>query len=258
MRGLLVVTTVVAALIVGTLAARPVHAEGPGTTDRPALAEVVFAGAPWRRSAACWSHTMSIRVVARPGERPFQRRSHGVGNGRAVPSERRPGIGPATRRTGAPAGCLSPCPGRRLLAQRLRGRTEVHLQRRASLAEARRGGDVYWQGKVRRFYLEWDRGTMRWPEMVEKLRVYAAFFAKARRDGTEEGSLPEVLFVTTSPMREAVAWRCLDDAFSDIGQAPSRFRTSVHTLVCGAGPLGEVWRTFGSTRRSFWLPGGGR
>ena len=64
MQGLLVVTTVVAALIVGTLAARPVHAEGPGTTDRPALAEVVFAGAPWRRSAACWSHTMSIRVVA--------------------------------------------------------------------------------------------------------------------------------------------------------------------------------------------------
>ena len=119
-------------------------------------------------------------------------------------------------------------------------------------------GDVHWQGKVRRFYLEWDRGTVRWPEMVEKLRVYAAFFAKARRDGTEEGSLPEVLFVTTSPMREAVAWRCLDDAFSDIGQAPSHFRTSVHTLVCGAGPLGQVWQTFGSSQRSFWLSGGGR
>jgi len=119
-------------------------------------------------------------------------------------------------------------------------------------------GDVYWQGKVRRFYLEWDRGTVRWPEMVEKLRGYAAFFAKARRDGTEEGSLPEVLFVTASPQRETIAWRCLDAAFSATGQAPSCFRTSVHTLVCGEGPLGQVWRRFGSSQRSPWLPGGGR
>jgi hypothetical protein len=119
-------------------------------------------------------------------------------------------------------------------------------------------GDVYWQGRVQRFYLEWDRGTTRWPEMVEKLRVYAAFFAKAGPDGAEEGSLPEVLFVTTSPQREAMAWRCLGDAFSEIGQAPLRFRTSVHTLACSLGPLAEVWRTFGSSRRSLWLAGGGR
>jgi hypothetical protein len=46
MRGLLVVTTVVAALIVGTLAARPVHADGPDITDRQALAELVFAAPP--------------------------------------------------------------------------------------------------------------------------------------------------------------------------------------------------------------------
>jgi len=46
MRGLLVGTTVVAVLIVGVLAARPAHAEGPDTTDRQALAELVFAGAP--------------------------------------------------------------------------------------------------------------------------------------------------------------------------------------------------------------------
>jgi hypothetical protein len=46
MRGLPVVTTIVAALILGVLAVTTVHAEGPDTTDRQALAELVFAGAP--------------------------------------------------------------------------------------------------------------------------------------------------------------------------------------------------------------------
>lgn len=46
MRGLLVGTTVAVALVVGVLAVAPVHAEKPDTTDRQALAELVFAGAP--------------------------------------------------------------------------------------------------------------------------------------------------------------------------------------------------------------------
>jgi len=46
MRGLLVGTTVAVALVVGTLAVAPAHAEEPDTTDRQALAELVFAGAP--------------------------------------------------------------------------------------------------------------------------------------------------------------------------------------------------------------------
>jgi len=45
MRGLLV-GAVAVAIVVGTLAARPVHAEGPDNTDRQALAELAFAGAP--------------------------------------------------------------------------------------------------------------------------------------------------------------------------------------------------------------------
>jgi hypothetical protein len=45
MRGLLVGTTVAVALVVGMLAT-PVHAEDPDTTDRQALTELVFAGAP--------------------------------------------------------------------------------------------------------------------------------------------------------------------------------------------------------------------
>jgi len=46
MRGLLVGTIVVAIVIVGVLATHPAYAEGPDTTDRQALAELVFAGAP--------------------------------------------------------------------------------------------------------------------------------------------------------------------------------------------------------------------
>ncbi|MFQ5880069.1 MAG: hypothetical protein ACE5IZ_07860, partial [Dehalococcoidia bacterium] len=46
MRGLLVGVTIAVALIVGVLAAAPVHAEGPETTEGEALAELVFAGAP--------------------------------------------------------------------------------------------------------------------------------------------------------------------------------------------------------------------
>ncbi|MFQ5880595.1 MAG: hypothetical protein ACE5IZ_10535, partial [Dehalococcoidia bacterium] len=46
MRGLLVGVTVAVALIVGVLAAAPVHAEEPDTTEGEALAELVFAGAP--------------------------------------------------------------------------------------------------------------------------------------------------------------------------------------------------------------------
>lgn len=46
MRGLLVGTRVVAALVVGLLCVVPDHFGGPGTTDPQALAELVFAGAP--------------------------------------------------------------------------------------------------------------------------------------------------------------------------------------------------------------------
>jgi len=31
-------------------------------------------------------------------------------------------------------------------------------------------GDVHSQGRVRRFYLEWDRGKVKWPDMIEKFR----------------------------------------------------------------------------------------
>jgi hypothetical protein len=73
MRGLLVGTTVAIALVVGLLAVRPVHAEEPDTTDRQALAELVFAGAPLAAqsvnaptSAAATASTLPSSIGAPP------------------------------------------------------------------------------------------------------------------------------------------------------------------------------------------------
>ena len=111
-------------------------------------------------------------------------------------------------------------------------------------------GDVCWQGKVRRFYLEWDRGTTRWPEMVDKCRLYAAYYANLARTGVENG--PDVLMVTTSPVRENIIWRTLTTAFVEANASPGHILTSVDPLVARMGPMAAVWRRAGSLARVCW------
>ena len=111
-------------------------------------------------------------------------------------------------------------------------------------------GDVHWQGKVRRFYLEWDRGTTRWPEMVDKCRLYAAYYANLARTGVENG--PDVLMVTTSPVRENIIWRTLTTAFVEANASPGHILTSVDPLVARMGPMAGVWRLAGSLARVCW------
>ena len=111
-------------------------------------------------------------------------------------------------------------------------------------------GDVHWQGKVRRFYLEWDRGTTRWPEMVDKCRLYAAYYANLARTGVENG--PDVLMVTTSPVRENIIWRTLTTAFVEANASPGHILTSVDPLVARMGPMAAVWRLAGSLARVCW------
>jgi hypothetical protein len=111
-------------------------------------------------------------------------------------------------------------------------------------------GDVCWQGKVRRFYLEWDRGTTRWPEMVDKCRLYAAYYANLARTGVENG--PDVLMVTTSPVRENIIWRTLTTAFVEANASPGHILTSVDPLVARMGPMAGVWRLAGSLARVCW------
>lgn len=110
-------------------------------------------------------------------------------------------------------------------------------------------GDIHWKGKVHRFYLEWDRGTIGWPEMTEKLRGYVAYLA-AMTD--KNGNMPQLLIVTTSPARENVMWRIVDDAFNDL-RLPSRdIFTTIDSLLSGLGTLASIWRTSSDSARQQW------
>ena len=113
-------------------------------------------------------------------------------------------------------------------------------------------GDIYWQGEVRRFYLEWDRGTMRWPDMIEKLRSYALFLRSTLRHAEGHRAGGDLLLVTVSPLREQVIWRLLEEIFTEIGMTPSGCFTSIDSLVERVGPARAIWRSFGSHGRGRW------
>jgi DNA-binding MarR family transcriptional regulator len=114
-------------------------------------------------------------------------------------------------------------------------------------------GDVHFQGRVRRFYLEWDRGTVKWPDMIEKLRVYAAYYAYLARAEVPESNSPSALMVTASPQREDAIWKVLRLSFAEVGLQPTPFLTSVGTLVERVGPFGLAWRSHGEPDRVVWL-----
>ena len=255
MRGLLVVTTVVATLIIGALAGRPVHAEGPGTTDRPALAEAVFAGAPWRRSAACWSHTMSIRVVAVQ----VSVLSNDEVTVSVTAEQFRRSVDPASGRLLGER-VLQPVACRLVLEEGCWLSASEAVQRFtcgdvAHWLRPDGAGDVHLQGKERRFYLEWDRGTVRLPELAEKLRVYAAYCADRCRAGCPDSALPRLLVVTSGPSRENAIWNVLQALSADRSSASSRVFTTLDTLLERLGVLGQIWRSGEGTRHASWPVG---
>ena len=116
-------------------------------------------------------------------------------------------------------------------------------------------GDVHWQGKERRFYLEWDRGTVRLPELAEKLRVYAAYCADRCRAGCPDSALPRLLVVTSESSRENAIWDVLQALSADRSSASSRVFTTLDTLVERLGVLGPTWRSGEGTRRASWPVG---
>lgn len=113
-------------------------------------------------------------------------------------------------------------------------------------------GDVHFEGRVRRFYLEWDRGTVKWPDMIEKLRVYAAYYADLARTGVAEERRPMTLVVTSSPQREDAIWKVVKASFAAVGVKPTAFLTSVDTLLERVGSLGPAWRSSGAPERTLW------
>jgi hypothetical protein len=106
--------------------------------------------------------------------------------------------------------------------------------------------DVHYQGRLRRLYIEWDRGTMRATAIKEKLHVYAAFHSSV---GSDQAA-PLILVITTSPTRENVLWQELSASFRELQADPTRTLTSVSSLVDRLGPFGRVWRNQTPNQRS--------
>lgn len=113
-------------------------------------------------------------------------------------------------------------------------------------------GDVYWNGRLWRFYLEWDRGTVKLPDLVEKCRLYAAYYASLARTGVPESNRPTTLVVTSSAVRESVLWRIIPTAFDEVAASPSHFFTTVDTIIDRTGPLAPVWRRGKDAERGAW------
>ncbi|MPZ51081.1 MAG: hypothetical protein GEU75_17580, partial [Dehalococcoidia bacterium] len=102
-------------------------------------------------------------------------------------------------------------------------------------------GDLSWPGQTRRFFLEWDRGTMRWPEMTEKFRRYASYYACLAN--ADDMRVPDTLIVTSSPQRESAIWERLESALAERDHPPGVFLTSYEPLIERLGPFADVWRS---------------
>jgi hypothetical protein len=70
------------------------------------------------------------------------------------------------------------------------------------------------------------------------------------RTGVDNG--PDVLIVTTSPVRENVIWRTMTMAFDEVNGAPGDSFTSIDPLVGRMGPMAAIWRRAGSLARVCW------
>jgi hypothetical protein len=110
---------------------------------------------------------------------------------------------------------------------------------------------VNWQGRMHRFYIKWDRGTMSRPEMMGKFQLYAQYYALLA--SMDSDSIPDLLVVTSSPHREEILRYLLNEALKDVHRPEANILTSVQSLVDRLGAFGEVWRDINGSRRRRWL-----
>lgn len=96
-------------------------------------------------------------------------------------------------------------------------------------------GELRWRNQTRRFLVEWDRGTMRWREMREKLDRYALLHCSSTQAS-------DTVIVTNSPQRESSIWECWESTMAARDAPSSLLLTSVESLVTRVGPFGRVWR----------------
>jgi predicted ArsR family transcriptional regulator len=89
-------------------------------------------------------------------------------------------------------------------------------------------------GQTHRLYVEWDRGTMRLPEIAPKLRAYVALCSLPT-------STSRLLLVTSTPRRERAIRESLNGAHLADASLQANVLTSVESLVSRLGPCGRVW-----------------
>lgn len=106
-------------------------------------------------------------------------------------------------------------------------------------------GQVFFDGQTWPFMLEWDRGTERLPVVAAKLARYAIFYRNSGEDA------PALLFVTTTPHREALVRRIAEAA---LGQHSRRLLTTTASLVDRLGPAAAIWRDGIEGARTRWPP----
>jgi hypothetical protein len=98
-------------------------------------------------------------------------------------------------------------------------------------------------------FLEWDRGTMRRRDYLEKFRAYGSFFACRQADHLARCRL---LVVTTTPAAER---RIAEVIQSATGTAPALLVAHLTTAsrLEHAGALSDVWRlAYGGGRQTWW------
>ena len=109
--------------------------------------------------------------------------------------------------------------------------------------------DLQWRGARLRLLLEWDRHTMRGPQMNAKLGRYATYFIEKVRERAS-GDWPEhLLVVTTSPSREEDLRARFNSAVGSAGLLYVPLLTSTASLVERLGPFAAVWSNGVATSR---------
>jgi hypothetical protein len=99
------------------------------------------------------------------------------------------------------------------------------------------------QDRLHRLFIEWDRGTMRWPETLEKLRIYAAFLRLSKPQNSRHAPASALLVITTAPAREEGIRLRIGSALGGAPLPNACFLTSTAALQERLGPLGAVWRS---------------
>ena len=89
-----------------------------------------------------------------------------------------------------------------------------------------------------RFWLEWDRNTMKTKDLTEKFESYQ-YYIQAREWSREHQLLPWLLIVVPDYDQELRITRLLTGQFGAI--SPLTLRITTQSRIADRGPLAEIW-----------------